>query len=155
MAERGIMVAVIGARQCDKRIFDLAYQAGRALAVHGYTLICGGLGGVMEASCKGAKSAGGRTIGILPGTDPADANPYIDIPIATGLGAARNLIIIHSARVVLAVDGSYGTLSELAFALQLNKPVVGLETWDVSDKIIQVTTWQDAVDKINALAGVS
>lgn len=147
------MIAVIGARDCDQRIFDLAYQAGRELAVRGYTLICGGLGGVMEAACKGAKSAGGRTVGILPGTDPTDANPYIDIPIATGLGAARNLIIIHSSKAVLAVNGSYGTLSELAFALQLNKPVVGLETWDVSDKIIAVTSCKEAVEKIAGLIG--
>jgi len=151
MAVGEIMIAVIGARGCDQRIYDLAYQAGRELAAHGFTIICGGLGGVMEAACKGAKSAGGKTVGILPGDNPADANPYVDIPIATGLGVARNLVIIHSARAVLAVNGSFGTLSELAFALQLNKPVVGLETWNVSEKIITASSAQEAVEKITIL----
>jgi len=147
------MIAVIGARSCDQRVYELAYQAGQEIARQGYTLICGGLGGVMEAACHGAKSAGGKTVGILPGDDPAAANPYVDTPIATGLGVARNLIIIHSARAVLAIDGSFGTLSELAFALQLNKPVVGLETWDISEKIYNALTPQQAIEKIGKLIG--
>jgi uncharacterized protein (TIGR00725 family) len=147
------MIAVIGARSCDQRVYELAYQAGQEIARQGYTLICGGLGGVMEAACHGAKSAGGKTVGILPGDDPAAANPYVDTPIATGLGVARNLIIIHSARAVLAIDGSFGTLSELAFALQLNKPVVGLETWDISEKIYNAVTPQQAIEKIGKLIG--
>ena len=145
------MIAVIGARKCDQQIYDIAFQAGQELARKGHTIICGGLGGVMEAACKGAKSAGGRTVGILPGIDPADANPFVDIPIATGLGAGRNLIIIHSAQAVLAVDGSFGTLSELAFALQLNKPVVGLNTWNVSEKIVSVSSPQEAVEQLTRL----
>jgi len=147
------MIAVIGARKCDQQVYDIAFQAGQELARKGYIIICGGLGGVMEAACKGAKSAGGRTVGILPGIDPADANPFVDIPIATGLGAGRNLIIIHTARAVLAIDGSYGTLSELAFALQLNKPVVGLATWDVSEKIVPALSPQEAVEQISRLIG--
>jgi uncharacterized protein (TIGR00725 family) len=149
-----MMIAVIGARKCDQSTYDIAFQAGQELARKGYTVICGGLGGVMEAVCKGAKSTGGRTVGILPGTDPAEANPFIDIPIATGLGAGRNLIIIHSAQAVLAVAGSYGTLSELAFALQLNKPVVGLATWDISEKILTASSPQQAVEKIGQLIAV-
>jgi uncharacterized protein (TIGR00725 family) len=145
------MIAVIGARSCDQRVYELAFQAGEELARKGYTIICGGLGGVMEAACKGAKSAGGMTVGILPGNNPADANPFIDIPIATGLGAGRNLIIIHSAQAVLAVNGSYGTLSELAFALQLNKPVVGLATWDISEKIFSASSPHEAVEQITRL----
>jgi uncharacterized protein (TIGR00725 family) len=145
------MIAVIGARHCDQQVYDTAYRAGQELAVKGHTVICGGLGGVMEAVCKGAKSAGGRTIGILPGDDPAAANPFVDIAIATGLGSGRNLIIIHSAQAVLAIAGSYGTLSELAFALQLNKPVVGLGTWDISENIIQASSPREAVEQIDKL----
>ena len=145
------MIAVIGARNCDQQVYEQAFQAGQELARRGYTIICGGLGGVMEAACKGARSAGGRTVGILPGSDPAAANQFVDIAIATGLGAGRNLIIIHSARAVLAINGSYGTLSELAFALQLNKPVVGLGTWNISEKIITASSPQQAVELISQL----
>ena len=105
----------------------------------------------MEAVCKGAKKAGGTTIGIIPGDDPLDANPYIDTVIATGLGISRNLIIIRSAVGIIAINGGFGTLSELAFALQLQKPVVGLGTWDVSDQIISVKTPLDAVESITKL----
>ena len=142
------IIAVIGAGQCDRRIYSLAEQVGRKLAEAGLAIICGGLTGVMEAACKGAKAAGGVTIGILPGDDPAGANAFVDIPIATGMGIARNIIIIRSAQAVLAVNGSYGTLSELAFALQLQKRIVGLETWDISDRILTAASPQDAVQKI-------
>ena len=145
------MIAVIGAGNCNKKISRLAEEVGRKLALKGYTIVCGGLGGVMEAVCKGAKMKGERTVGVLPGIDPAEANPYVDIAIATGMGIGRNIIIIHSAEVVLAIDGVYGTLSELAFALQLNKQIVGLETWDISDKIIMAINASDAVDKIAEL----
>jgi uncharacterized protein (TIGR00725 family) len=94
-------------------------------------LICGGRGGVMETACRGAKSAGGLTIGILPGTNPRKANPYVDIPIVTGIGEARNAIITRTAQAVIAIGGSYGTLSEIAFALSFGTPIVGLGTWEV------------------------
>ena len=142
------MVAVIGAGDCDKRIYQLAEEAGRELANNGVTIICGGLGGVMEAVCKGAKSADGTTVGILPGDSTSSANKYVDIPIASGMGIGRNIIIIRSANAVLAIDGSYGTLSEIAFALQLKKPVVGLETWDVSKEVITASDPINAVKKI-------
>jgi uncharacterized protein (TIGR00725 family) len=148
------MIAVIGARSCNQQVYELAFQAGQELARRGYTIICGGLGGVMEAACKGARSAGGRTVGILPGDNPEAANSFVDIAIATGLGPGRNLIIIHSAKAVLAINGSYGTLSELAFALQLNKPVVGIDTWDISEKIITATSPQQAVELISQLSTV-
>jgi len=144
----GKIIAVIGAGSCDQHIYRLAETAGRELAGRGYTVICGGLGGVMEAVCKGARSAGGTTIGILPGETIESANSYVDIPVATGMGIGRNIIIIRSAAAVLAIDGAYGTLSEIAFALQLNKPVVGLETWDVSADIIHTRNISDAVNEI-------
>jgi len=145
------IIAVIGAGECDSRILSLAETAGSALAQRNFTIICGGLGGVMEGVCRGAKSSGGLTIGILPGTDPAEANPYVDIPIATGMGIGRNIIIIRSAEAVLAINGSFGTLSEIAYAMQLGKPVVGIETWEVSENIIHAANTTDAVNEISKL----
>ena len=109
--------------------------------------------GIMEAACRGAKEAGGLTIGIIPGTDPADANPYVDIPICTGIGYARNLVVVRSGRAVIAVSGAYGTLSEIAHALGDGIPVIGLNTWTISRQgevdpnIIQAHNPLDAVDK--------
>jgi uncharacterized protein (TIGR00725 family) len=145
---RNRIVAVIGAGQCDQRIYKMAEALGKELARNGFTIICGGLGGVMEAVCKGAKDSGGLTIGVLPGEHITDANPYVDVPIATGMGIGRNIIIIRTAQAVVAIDGSFGTLSELAFALQLNKPIVGLETWDVSDNIVKTSTPGEVVNEI-------
>ena len=144
-------IAVIGARECNAKISRTAEEVGELLAKGGYTIICGGLGGVMEAVCRGAKEAGGHTIGILPGSDPEDANRYIDTAIATGMGINRNLIIIRSASGVIALNGGFGTLSELAFALQLQKPVIGIGTWDVSDNIIAVNTAAEAVDNLSKI----
>ena len=141
-------IAIIGARECDSDVSQIAEQMGGLLAKSGYTIICGGLGGVMEAACKGAKSNNGTTIGILPGNNPDDANPFVDIAVATGMGDSRNLIIIRSARVVVSISGGFGTLSELAFALQLEKPVIGLGSWDVSDQIIIASDPEDAMAKL-------
>jgi uncharacterized protein (TIGR00725 family) len=104
---------------------------GRALGERGVALVCGGLGGVMEAACRGAKGAGGATIGILPGSDRAAANGFVDVAIPTGLGEARNALVVRAADAVIAVGGGYGTLSEIALALKAGKRVVGLETWDI------------------------
>ena len=104
---------------------------GRELAARGAVLVCGGLGGVMEAACRGAKDAGGRTVGILPGTDRAAANPFVDTAIPTGLGEARNALVVRAADALIAVGGGYGTLSEIALALKAGKPVVGLDSWDI------------------------
>jgi uncharacterized protein (TIGR00725 family) len=145
------MIGVIGAGICDDRIYKIAEQAGFELASKGYTIICGGLGGVMEAACKGAKRGNGTTVGILPGTDVSDANAFVDIAVDTGLGIARNIIIVRSARALLAINGSFGTLSEIAFALQLEKPVVGIETWEVSDKIIHVSSVDSAIRELEKL----
>jgi len=125
----GPFVAVIGGSSPTADEAALAEDVGRALAEAGAVLVCGGRGGVMEAACRGAKQAGGVTIGILPGPDASEANRYVDIPIATGIGEARNAIITRTASVAIAVGGSYGTLSEISFALGFGKPVVGLGTW--------------------------
>jgi len=127
-----MFIAVIGAGQCDEKTYALAEQVGRELALRGATVVCGGLGGVMEAACKGAKSVGGRTIGILPGITCRDANSFVDIPIVTGLGEARNSIVVRSGRAVIAIGGEYGTLSEIAFALKFGIPVIGLGTWELA-----------------------
>jgi len=144
-------IAVIGARVCDDEVLKIAEQMGNLLAKNGYRLICGGLGGVMEAACKGAKAYNGTTIGILPGNSPGEANQYVDISIATGMGVSRNLIIIRSAVAVIAISGGFGTLSELAFAMQLEKPVIGIGTWDVSENIVTVSNPEDAIDKLQEL----
>ncbi|MGB9301567.1 MAG: TIGR00725 family protein, partial [Anaerolineae bacterium] len=120
-----MMVAVIGDGFCSADTALLAEEVGRLLAQKGAAVVCGGLGGVMEAACRGAKEAGGLTIGILPGTSRRDANPYVDIPIVTGIREARNVIVVSSAQSVIAVSGSFGTLSEIAHALKLGIPVVG------------------------------
>lgn len=126
------MIAVIGDGRCDAATAAEAEAVGRALAEAGATVVCGGLGGVMEAACRGAKSAGGTTVGILPGLDRRAANPYVDIPIVTGMDQARNLIVVRTGQAVVAVRGGYGTLSEIAHALKAGLPVVGLGTWELS-----------------------
>ena len=126
------IVSVIGGNDPPESDMATAYQVGRHLALNGAIVVCGGLGGVMEAVCKGAKEAGGTTIGILPGNDSSDANPYVDIRIPTGLGHARNVIVVKSGIAVIAIDGSYGTLSEIGHALSDRIPVIGLNTWKFS-----------------------
>lgn len=120
-------IGVIGAGSCNAAIAQLATEVGRGIARRGALLICGGLAGVMTAAARGAKEAGGTTVGILPGGDTNAANPYIDFPVATNMGQARNAIIVQTAAVLIAVSGGYGTLSEIAFALKLKKPVVALQ----------------------------
>jgi len=127
-------IAVIGASQCSPREAKLAEEVGRELAKQGAAVICGGLGGVMEAVCKGASLEGGVTIGILPGGSRHAANPYVQIPIVTNMGEARNVVIVKSAEAVIAIGGSYGTLSEIGHALRNGVPVVGLNTWSLSRK---------------------
>jgi uncharacterized protein (TIGR00725 family) len=145
------IVAVVGGGRCSQQEAAQAEAVGRHLAAAGVTLICGGLGGVMAAACRGARSAGGLAIGVLPGHSPADANPDVDIPIVTGMGEARNLIIVRTALAVIAVGGEFGTLSEIAFALKLGRPVIGLGTWElskegqVSEAITRATTPEEAV----------
>lgn len=159
MTNDKLIVAVVGARNCNKKTYALAEQVGFELARRGATVVCGGLGGVMQAACKGAKSAGGRTLGILPGKNYRDANPYVDIPIVTGLGEARNSIVVRTARAIIAVGGEYGTLSEIAFALKFGIPVIGLGTWQLArDKkrarIIEARDAKEAVEfALSAIVG--
>jgi uncharacterized protein (TIGR00725 family) len=120
------LVAVVGGSECTAAEADVAEEVGRRLAQAGAIVLCGGLTGVMEAVGKGVRAGGGLTIGILPGNDPAEANRFIDIPLATGMGEMRNALIVRAAGAVIAIGGSYGTLSEIAMALRIGTPVVGL-----------------------------
>jgi uncharacterized protein (TIGR00725 family) len=151
-----MIIAVIGAGECTPEVARLAEEVGRRLAEKGAILICGGLGGVMEAACRGAKSAGGTTVGVLPGTNPGEANPYVDIPIATGMGQARNVIVVTSARAAIAVGGGYGTLSEIGHARKLGIPVVGLDTWNLKKEgytgIVEAKRPEEAVERAIAWA---
>jgi uncharacterized protein (TIGR00725 family) len=124
-----VQIAVIGAGDAPASVEVVAEEVGAALPQRGAVVVCGGQMGVMGAACRGAKLAGGTTVGILPGADPAAANPWVDVVIPTGLGEARNTLVVRSAAVVIAVDGEYGTLSEVAFALRLGTPVIGIGTW--------------------------
>ncbi len=142
-----MQVGVIGAADCSSAGAALAYQVGKLLAQHGAILVCGGLGGIMASAARGAKESGGVTVGILPGTDGREANPFIDIKIITGLSHARNILIVWSSDALIAIEGGYGTLSEIAIALKLGKPVIGLNTWDIDPNIIHVTTAKQAVEE--------
>ncbi len=146
-----IFIGVIGESKTSLKTYKLANQVGREVTKAGAVLVCGGLKGVMEAAAKGAKSAGGMTLGILPGSKREEANPYIDVPIITGMGYARNKVVVKTAQVIIAVGGSYGTLSEIAFALGYGIPVIGLGTWELRKQgrkdtgIIEAKSPKDAV----------
>ncbi|WP_333655656.1 TIGR00725 family protein [Dissulfurispira sp.] len=140
------IIAVIGAGNSDENTLRIAEEVGKLIARRNAILICGGLGGVMEAAAKGAKSEGGITVGILPQSYKSDANPYIDVPVATGFGEGRNVIIVRSADALIAVGGEYGTLSEIALGLKTGKPVIGINTWDIKG-IIKADDAEDAVNK--------
>ena len=155
---RPLIISVIGGRYPSPRARRYAEEVGRELARNGVAVACGGLIGVMEAVCKGAKSEGGLTIGILPGNDPEDANPYVDLPICTGIMYARNMVVVKTGRAVISIDGSFGTMSEIGHALSEDIPVIGLDTWTFSnegegeDPIIRATDPVDAVAKAIAAA---
>lgn len=158
MTSKKTFIAVIGGRQPSSEEARLAEEVGRELAKQGAILVCGGLGGVMEAACKGASSEGGVTIGILPGDSRQAANPYVQIPIVTGMGYARNVAVVKSAQAVIAIGGSYGTLSEISHALQSGIPVISLNTWALSkndqqdNSIITAQSPTEAVNKALSLA---
>ena len=122
---------MVGPGQASDGQAEAAAEVGELLARRGVVLVCGGLGGVMAAACRGAKQAGGTTVGILPGLDRAAANRHVDIALPTGLGEARNALVVRAADVLIAVGGAYGTLSEIALALKAGKRVVGLDTWPI------------------------
>jgi uncharacterized protein (TIGR00725 family) len=153
-----VRIGVIGASRPDPDAARNAYEVGRLIARGGAILICGGLSGVMNEAAHGAADEGGVTVGILPGDDPRTANPHIRIPIATGMGYARNIIIVRSADALIAIGGSYGTLSEIAYALNLKVPLVGLGTWDVGKidsrgcRMLPALSPAEAVEKAFELA---
>ena len=157
MVSHEMIIGVIGDSSCPPEEAKLAESVGELLAQRGATIVCGGLGGVMEAVCRGAKSKGGLTVGILPGENSSTANPWVDIPLVTGLGEARNVVVAKSAQAIIAIGGNYGTLSEIAYALKSSIPVIGLNTWSLSrngqedDSIIRVQSATEAVDKAISL----
>lgn len=141
-----IYIGVIGGGDCSEEVYKLAEEVGERIAKAGAVLVCGGLGGVMEAAARGAKKQGGITIGILPGVDKYQANPFIDLPIATGLGEVRNILVVRNSDAVIALPGEFGTLTEIAFALKSGKPVIGISTWDISEKIVKTKNPEEAVE---------
>ena len=144
---RRVLVAVVGGSWCTSEEAVWAATVGRLLAERGVVLLCGGLGGVMEAAARGAKQGGGLTVGLLPGVDADEANPHIDVPIATGMGEMRNALIVRAAHAVIAIGGGWGTLSEIALAQRINTPVVGLHDAFVSTvELPRVATPQAAVE---------
>ena len=149
--KRQPIIAVCGAGRCDAAQAAQAEAVGHGIALAGAALVCGGLGGVMAAACHGARQAGGLTIGILPGANRRAANPDVVIPIATGMGHARNVIIVQTADVVIAIGGEYGTLSEIALARKVGRMVIGLGTWGLGQDmasqphLLEVHTPEEAV----------
>jgi uncharacterized protein (TIGR00725 family) len=154
-----LQIGVIGDSSPSMKGRRLAFEVGKRIADAGCVLVCGGLGGVMEEACRGAKSACGITVGILPGNDSSAANPFVDIVITTGIGEARNVLVVKSCLSVIAIEGGYGTLSEIAFAMRAGIRVIGLNTWEMSrdkgyivstddaGKITRVTNAAEAVDE--------
>jgi uncharacterized protein (TIGR00725 family) len=139
-----IRIGVIGGAHPDISFLKLAFEVGRRIAEQGAVLVCGGLGGVMEEASRGARSGGGLTIGILPGTRTSEANPHIDVALATGLGFTRNSLVAMNAEALIAVDGEYGTLSEIAFGRIYGKTVIGLGTWEVKG-VVPAASPEEAV----------
>ena len=131
MKDRKFLVSVVGGHKCDESTSLLAEEIGEAVAGIGAIVVCGGLGGIMEAACRGAKKAGGFTIGIIPGEDKEEANQFVDVVIPTGMGYSRNALVAAAGDVVIALAGEYGTLSEIGFALVGGKPVYGFKSWDI------------------------
>lgn len=151
-------ISVIGASKCGKELYELAYEVGREIAKKKAILICGGLSGVMDAAAKGAKEAGGVTVGILPGDTRIGASKYLDVSLPTGMGEARNVLVVKVADAVIAIGGEYGTLSEIAHSLKMGTTVIGLKTWDIGkdefgvSRIIKVDNPISAIEKAYELA---
>lgn len=140
-----LRIGVIGGSKPGQESYSHALKIGQLIAEKGAILICGGLSGVMEAASQGARKAGGLTVGILPGNSPADANPSIDIAIATGLGYARNSLVAMNSDVIIAVNGQYGTLTEIAYGCIYGKKIIGLGTWEI-EGVIRAQTPEEAVE---------
>lgn len=150
MSDQKITISVIGGHDISSEVEELAHKTGKLVAEVGAVLVCGGLGGVMEAASKGAKEAGGMTIGILPGKDKADANPHIDIALPSSIGYARNAIVACSADIIIALPGSDGTSSEISYGIVYKRPIIDLGGWD-REGTIKVNDVQDAEVKVRDL----
>ena len=144
MASSTPYIAVVGAGEFHEDLCAIAEEVGHELAERGCVLVCGGLGGVMEAACRGARSAGGTTVAILPGSSRSDANEFVDLAIPTGMGEMRNALLVRAVDVVIAVGGEFGTLSEVAFALKTGTPVVGVDTWILAKDTGEVDVFERA-----------
>jgi uncharacterized protein (TIGR00725 family) len=142
----GPYVSVVGSGTATGELYEKAQEAGRLVAVRGGTVVCGGLSGVMEAAARGAAEVGGTAIGILPDEDRRQANEYLSYSIATGTGHARNLAVVCSGDVIIAVGGEYGTLSEIGLARKVGRPVVALESWDLGEHVAVASSPQEAVE---------
>lgn len=153
--ERPHHIGIIGTGTCPDTTYQLARNLGFEIGKRGWLLICGGLGGVMEGAARGCAEAGGLTVGLLPGLTKQSANPFIRIPIPTGLGDGRNLLVVRASDVVVAIAGGYGTLSEIALALKINKPVIGLDTWKEISGIHYVTDHREAIRSVIQFLGES
>ena len=146
-------ISVIGGEVADEQAGQLAFEVGREIGARGHVLICGGRSGVMREVCRGAKETGGLTIGILPGDDLGDVNEYVDIPLPTGLGYTRNVLVARAGEAIIAIDGKFGTLSEIAFALISGRPVIGLGTWELRDgggELAPIQRVEDAAAAVDA-----
>jgi len=143
-------ISVFGGRDIDKQIYDDTVEIGKLLAAENYLVYCGGGEGVMEAVAKGVEAGGGTCVGILKSTDKSEANDHIEIPVSTGMGIGRNAILAYNCDVGIAISGKYGTLSEIAFAIQLDKPVVGYNSWDL-EGIQKAVSTTDLVNKVKEL----
>lgn len=150
--KRKPVIAVVGAGKCSKKLRDMAAEVGKFVAENGGVIVCGGMGGIMEGAARGAKEAGGVTIGILPSDDKNDANEYIDHVIPSGFGEARNILVVRTADAVVAFPGKFGTLSEMAFALQAKKPVISVNAWKLGEDIKMVETPLEAAKLAMELA---
>ena len=144
--ERPPAIAVIGGSEASAEVLDLAYRVGAEIGARGATLVCGGRGGVMDAAARGARGRGGHTVGILPGFDHSEANPHIEFVVATGIGEARNAIVVGSADAVVALAGEGGTLSEIGLALKIGRPLVALRSWRNLEGIVYADDPVAAVD---------
>ena len=145
--DRPFYVAVVGSGSATGELYEMAREVGRLVAGRGGIVVCGGLSGVMEAAARGATEAGGVALGILPDEDRGRANPYLSYSIPTGTGQARNLAVVCSAGVVVAVGGEYGTLSEIGLALKIGRPVVALESWDLGEHVVVAVSPEEAVER--------
>jgi uncharacterized protein (TIGR00725 family) len=143
--ERPYHIGVIGAGTCTDATYQIARNLGFEIGKKGWVLICGGLEGVMEGAARGCSEAGGLTVGLLPGLTKHSANPFIRAPIPTGLAEGRNLLIVRASDLLISISGGYGTLSEIALALKINKPVIGLDTWKEIAGIHYATNSREAI----------